>query len=157
MAPTTSILSPSSHFRAQKPLEKSVACLPVKWGRQIEVNFTVDIRQASGEAAASVTLLASPDGRERTLIGCNSTHLIVNQLNSTLTPDLTPEQLTRVKFFWDNAAVANHTILYAPLPQGKSHGGFPLWQPLSHNPSAFLSRRSVSLTVVTAIMQFVHM
>lgn len=112
-----------SHFRAETPLNKSISCLPVT-GRQIELNFTVDVgavAEFGGElAAASVTVLASPDGRERTLIGCNSTHLIVNQLNSTLTPDLTPQELTKVKFFWNNAAVANHTILRAPLPPGKS-------------------------------------
>ena len=66
-------------------------------------------------------MLASPDGRERTLIGCNSTHLIVNQLNSTLTPDLTPAQLAKVTFIWNTAAVSNHTILYAPLPTRGTH------------------------------------
>ena len=42
-------------------------------------------------------------------------------MNSTLTPDLTPEQLASVTFFWNNAAVSNLTILYAPLPKRATH------------------------------------
>jgi len=109
--------------------KKPTACLPVR-GRQLEISFSILIGasattdkggSAGLPAAASVSVLGSPDGRERTLIGANSTHLIVNQMNSTLTPDLTPEELTKVTFFWDMAAVANHTILHAPLPEGRNH------------------------------------
>jgi len=74
-----------------------------------------------GGVWASVAVLASPDGRERTLIGANATHLIVNQLNSTLTKDLTPEELANVSYFWDMAFVANRTVLHAPLPKGPTH------------------------------------
>ena len=107
---------------------KPTVCLPVR-GRQLEVNFSILVGASTAAAggaaglpaAASVSVLGSPDGRERTLIGANATHLIVNQMNSTLTPDLTPEELTKVTFFWDMAAVANHTILHAPLPEGRNH------------------------------------
>jgi hypothetical protein len=68
-----------------------------------------------------VSVLAAPDGRERTLVGANATHLVVNQLNSTLTPDLSPAELQRVHFFWDSAAVPNRTVLLAPLPHGTTH------------------------------------
>ena len=91
-------------------------------GTQLELNFTIIAGAAAGAAAgASVSVLASPDGRERTLIGCNYTHLIVNQMNSTMTPDLTPEELAKAAFAWNHAAVSNHTILYAPLPKRAAH------------------------------------
>ena len=97
-----------------------MACVSPVNGTQLELNFTV--HGGSGEAVwASVTVLASPDGRERTLIGANATHLILDQLNSTLTPDLTPAELSDVHFFWNNAAVANRTVLHAPLPTDDSH------------------------------------
>ena len=55
------------------------------------------------------------------LRGARGTHLIVNQSRSSLTPDLTPEELKRVTYFWDSAAVANHTVLLAPLPDAGTH------------------------------------
>jgi hypothetical protein len=122
---------PATHFHVAGPAPKTAACLPVR-GRQLEIQFTctVHIDDAEGSAqmtvggapaAASVSVLASPDGRERTLIGCNATHLLLDQMQSTLTPDLTPEELKDVKFFWNMAAVSNHTILHAPLPSGPNH------------------------------------
>lgn len=125
---------PSQHYHVRQQ-HKSVSCLGTINGTQLEVNFTVVAPPPSsfsssssspssrssdaGGVWASVSVLTSPDGRERTLIGANSTHLIVNQLNSTLTPDLTPEQLSNVSFFWDNAFVSNRTVLHAPLPKGR--------------------------------------
>ena len=53
---------------------------------------------ASAEAAVSATVLASPDGCEKTLIGCSSTHLIVNQMDSTTKPDLTPAEVADVNY-----------------------------------------------------------
>ena len=110
--------SAATHYHGAA-LKRSVACTGVK-GTQLELNFTISAGTGAA-AGASVSVMASPDGRERTLIGCNHTHLIVNQMNSTLTPDLTPEQLASVTFFWNNAAVSNLTILYAPLPKRATH------------------------------------
>ena len=122
-----------THFSSRGRMAASIACLPVN-GTQLEVMFTVDLGHTTtttttsedgvasgGGRFPSVTVLASPDGREKTLIGANATHLIVNQHNSSLTPDLTPEQAARVHFFWNNAPVANHTTLYAPLPSNHTH------------------------------------
>ena len=53
--------------------------------------------------------------RERTLIGANATHLIVNQMNSTLTPDLTPEELTHVTFLCA-ASLGSRLEPCQPLP-----------------------------------------
>jgi sucrose-6-phosphate hydrolase SacC (GH32 family) len=117
----------ADHYAVAGGRAKPTACLPVR-GRQLEVSFSILVGASTADrggaglpAAASVSVLGSPDGRERTLIGANATHLIVNQMNSTLTPDLTPEELAKVTYFWDMAAVANHTILHAPLPPGKNH------------------------------------
>jgi hypothetical protein len=67
-------------------------------------------------------VLSSPDGREWTWIGCNATHLIVDQRNSSLAPDLTPEELKHVSpQWWFSGWVSNHTVLSAPLPYGESH------------------------------------
>ena len=121
----------------QPQAQESVACVGNVNGTQLEINFTVhrgpggvpsspqsQQREDNSDGTAvwaSVTVLASPDGRERTLIGANATHLILDQLNSTLTPDLTPAELSDVHFFWNNAAVANRTVLHAPLPTDDSH------------------------------------
>ena len=132
--PTSNTNDPTTHYHALIP-PRSVSCIPgAPRGRQLEIQFTVhvgatersfadvDLGDSSElSAVASVSVLASPDGRERTLIGANATHLLVNQMESTLTPDLTPEELKSVKFFWDMAAVSNHTILHAPLPRANNH------------------------------------
>ena len=68
-----------------------------------------------------MVVLGAANGCERTLIGANATHLIVDQRNSTLRADLTPEELRKSHFPWNAAAVANRTVLYAPLPESSSH------------------------------------
>ena len=102
-------------------VKTSVNCLDFN-GTQIEVNFTVAVGESDGpDAAASVIVMGSPKGREQTLVGVNRTHLFVDQRLSSLTPDLTHEQEERVTYGWDSAAVANHTVLLAPLPSADHH------------------------------------
>jgi len=54
----------------------------------------------------------------------------LNQLNSTLTPDLTPEELSKVVLpgGWYKSFVSNRTVLHAPLPPNR----------VSHTIHAFL-------------------
>ena len=108
------------HFQSSRRLESTTTCVGIN-GTQLELIFDVVIGTGA-VAGASVTVMTNPDRSERTLIGANATHLIVDQSNSTLTPDLTPAELERVTSAgWRNAWVSNHSTLLAPVPEAKTH------------------------------------
>eukprot|EP00039_Didymoeca_costata_P005084 m.78312 g.78312 ORF g.78312 m.78312 type:complete len:705 (+) comp12665_c0_seq7:96-2210(+) len=100
---------------------RNTTCLAIN-GTQLELNVTFRVSASIGILdVPSVAVLSSPDQREITLIGANFTHIIVNQLNSSLRPDLNRSELNRVKIKDGAAFVPNRTVLVAPLPPGNSH------------------------------------
>lgn len=50
-------------------------------GQQLKIGANITVSSASQTEVVGVTVLASPDGAEQTVIGLNGTHLVVDRRN----------------------------------------------------------------------------
>jgi sucrose-6-phosphate hydrolase SacC (GH32 family) len=112
--------SNNNHYHADRLTSaNSTPCIRLN-GTMLEVEFTIMTGATQGwahtpdhphqtmalGAVAGISILSTgADMLEHTLVGANQTHLIVDQRKSSLTPDLTPEELRKVRKNTDGTAV----------------------------------------------------